>query len=133
MVVCDVGAASAWRAFGATPLPAAASVTVSRIRGYGLGMVALTSVRRSDELFRVPLSSVLKVERGNDDDVGLSIALLSSMMDGSEAWAQYGAAVLPRVEELTAAFLWPPRLLAELQHEPAKRQAERCSRRVDVL
>lgn len=123
---------TAWRAFGVQPPPEAASVRCTRIPDFGFGVVATTSLRRGDELFRVPLGSALTVERSPHDDVDLALALLSAV-ETDEAWHGYASAVLPRIDELTASFLWPRSLIYELQDEVAIREAERCATRIGVL
>jgi hypothetical protein len=129
----DVGLLSTlWRAFGVLPPPEAANVMCARIPDCGFGVVSTTKLRRGNVLFRVPLDSALTVARSPNDDVDLALALLRAI-EIDEAWRGYASAVLPSPDELTASFLWPRRLISELQDEVAIREAERCALRIGIM
>ena len=95
--------AKIWTAGGATP-PIGKLLDVRTQPGtQNRGLYAAKRVYAGDELLRVPLSSIVSVPRGADDDAALATALGRATVE-RPLWVEYRRSVLPKTTN--AAMLW---------------------------
>ena len=103
--------AKIWSAAGATP-PIGKILDVRTQPGtQNRGLYATKRIHAGDELLRVPLSSIVSVPRGADDDAALATALGRATVE-RPLWVDYRRSVLPKTTN--AAMLWKEAEIAEL-------------------
>ena len=120
--------AKLWTAAGATP-PIGKILDVRTQPGtQNRGLYATKRIYAGDELLRVPLSSIVSVPRGPDDDAALATALGRATVE-RPLWVDYRRSVLPKTTN--AAMLWKEAEIRELQHPPAVALALDLRRRRD--
>ena len=120
--------AKIWTAAGATP-PIGKILDVRTQPGtQNRGLYATKRIYAGDELLRVPLSSIVSVPRGPDDDAALATALGRATVE-RPLWVDYRRSVLPKTTN--AAMLWKEAEIRELQHPPAVALALDLRRRRD--
>ena len=120
--------AKLWTAAGATP-PLGKLLDVRTQPGtQNRGLYATKRIYAGDELLRVPLSSIVSVPRGPDEDAALATALGRATVE-RPLWVDYRRSVLPKTTN--AAMLWKEAEIRELQHPPAVALALDLRRRRD--